>query len=181
MASAPKKIQKDALELWVEAARANPERAVAMMLWANRIRVPDMFVRVDAQLIKGYEDCMQYLKVKPRVVIHREQAIPASPAQPAAGNRRAIPARPEIPAKEYAVITLVEEGKDGKPTMNGIVPVENNQADYDAAQEAARIRAARDKAQGLADALLAAAQTGNYSSTDLRDASEALVLLARAA
>ena len=175
---AKKEEPKDVLDRFVEEAQANPRRAIALMLWQARLQAPDMYVRVDEKAIKGFDDSVNYLKVKPAILIHHEPGLPAQPAIPATHNRRAVPAREATPAKPYAVIALVEE-KDGKPSMDMIKPVENNQEDYDASIDAAAVRRARDNAPDLAMRLQRAATSGDFSSADLQDAANALVLLAK--
>jgi len=174
MATAPKKQSKqDALDAFTSAARADPTMAIALMLWVDRLRNPDLYVKIDERDLKGFADCMAYQKLVPEVRIHREPGIPAQPGVPATANRRAVPAREAIPPKPYVVVTLVEKG-----TANAITPIENNQEDFDAAGHAAKVRKARDNAQRLADALANSANSGDFASSDLRDAAEALLLLA---
>lgn len=156
-------------------AQGDPLRVMALMLWKARHRNPDMFVQIDERDIKGFDDCVGYLKVRPTVMIKRPPEIPAQEAIPAARNRRAISARPAIPARPYVMVTLVEEG-----TENVIRPVENNETDYDVAQDAAAVRKARDQAQSLADGLMRQAGSGDFSTSDVRDAANALVTMARA-
>lgn len=176
MATAPKKAPKlDTLDTFAAAARADPTMAIALMLWVDRINNPDMYVRIDQKDLKGFEDCMTYQKLVPEVRIHREPGVPAQPAVPGGPHRRAVPAREALPPKPYVVVTLVEKG-----TANAIRPIENNQEDYDAAGHAAKVRAARTAASGLADRLTNAAQTGDFASSDLRDAAQALLLLSAA-
>jgi hypothetical protein len=169
----------DALDRFVKEARVNPLRAIQIMLWRARMQNPDMYVRVNEADLKGFADCVAYLKVKPTVIIHREPGIPAQPGIPASGNRRAVPPREAVAPKPYAVIALVEE-REGTPTMNTIRPVENNAEDYDRSLEVAAQRKARDQAPDLAARLLNASRTGDFSSSDLQDAANALVLLSRA-
>lgn len=170
---ATKQAPKDVLDVFVEAATKNPNLAVMAALWANRLRCPDMYVKVTERDLNAFRDSMAYLKVKPAVRIHREPSIPAQAAIPAMANRRAVPARPAVPAKPYLTVQLVEEG-----TVNGIVPVENNQADFDAREEMAAIRRARDNAPRLAE-MLEKAKGGDFSTSDLSDAAAALLLLAK--
>jgi hypothetical protein len=174
------KAQQDALDAFVAAANKDPMRAIQVMLWNARLQEPDMYVKVTEADLKGLADCVAYLKVKPAVRIHREAGLPAQPAIPAAGNRRAVPARPATDAKPFAVIALVEMGKDGQPSGNTIKPVENNEEDYDRSLEIAAVRRARDMAPDLATRLLNASRTGDFSSSDLQEAGDALVRLARA-
>ena len=170
---------KDELDLWVERANADPRRAMMMMLWRNRMQNPDMYVKVEPRDLQAFQDSCVYQKLKPAIVIHREAGLPAQPAIPARGNQRAIPARDAVAPKPYAVIALVEE-KNGVPTMNMVKPIENNQEDYDRSLEIAEQRKARDQAPDLAARLLNAANTGDFSSSDLRDAANALAVLSRA-
>lgn len=162
-------------------AQGDPRMVIALILWKNRHRSPDMFVQIDQRDIDGFNACVDFLKVKPAVMIRRPEEIPGQPAIPAAGGRRAVPARGAIPARPYVMVALVEQGKDGKPSENAIRPVENNEADFDQQQDTAAILRAKDNAQDLANRLLKAAASGDYSLSDMQDAANALVLLARAA
>lgn len=163
-----------------ELAQGDPRMIIALMLWKNRHREPDLYVQLDQRDIDGFKACVNYLKVKPAVMIRRPEEIPGTPAIPAAGNRRAVPARPSIPARNYVMVALVEQGKDGKPSENAIRPVENNEEDFDQQKDTASIKRAKDNAQDLANRLLKAAASGDYSLSDMQDAASDLVLLARA-
>lgn len=180
MQAAPPEEELDALGRWVKRAKANPLLAIMLMLWKARLQQPDMYVQITERDIAGFEDSVNYLHVKPTAVIHREPGIPAQPGIPQSGNRRATPAREAIPPKPYAVVMLVELGKDGLPTMNMIKPIENNEADYDRSLEVAAQRRARDRGPDLAVRLINASRTGDFSSSDLQDAAECLQILCRA-
>ena len=169
---ATKKATKDPLD---ELANGDPGKVIALMLWKNRLREPDLYVQITEADIKGFEDCVKYLKVTASVKIEHPQGLPAQDAVPATANRRAIPGRPAAPPKPFVIVTLVDQHGDG------IRPVENNQDDYDAAQAATQVRKARDQAQELAGRLLAQARSGEYSLSDMQDAADALLTLARAA
>lgn len=152
----------------------DPLRVIALMLWKNRHREPDMYVQITEQDIIGLDDCTRYLEVKPVVRIERPGGLPAQDAIPASRNRRAVPARSAMPPKPYVVVTLVDE------QGNLIKPIENNEADYDTAQESTAIRAAKDKAPQLAQMIVRQASSGEISLSDIQDAANALVILARA-
>jgi hypothetical protein len=156
-------------------AQGDPKKVIALMLWKARHREPDMYVQLDENDLQGFEDCVTYLKVKPDVLIKRPQGVPAQPGIPATHHRRAVPAREAIPPKPYVIVSLVEHG-----TENVIRPVENNQADFDIAKDAAAVRKARDQAHELASRILAQAKSGEYSLSDIQDAVDALLTLARA-
>lgn len=173
MATQPKKAAK--LDPLDTLAQGDPKRVIALMLWKARLREPDMYVKIDERDLKGFEDCVAYLKVKPDVMVKHPPGLPAQAAIPAMGNRRAVPARAATPPKPFVIVTLVEEG-----TENVIRPMENNEEDYDASQDAAQVRKARDQAPGMADRLMQQGRTGDFSLSDITDAANALLTLARA-
>lgn len=155
-------------------AQGDPQRVMALMLWKARMREPDMYVQITEADIKGFDDCCRYLKARPQVRVFRPAEIPAQAAIPATGNRRAVAAREAIPARPYVMVVLTDEKGDV------IKPVENNEADYEASQGAAQIRKARDQAPDLANRIVNGARTGEYSLSDIQDAANALLILARA-
>jgi hypothetical protein len=155
-------------------AKGDPQRVMALMLWKARRHNPDLYVQIDEHDIQGFEDCVKYLKVKPEVRIMRPGGLPSQPPIPATGNRRAVPGREAIPPKPYVMIVLVDEKGDA------IKPVENNEEDFDQAKSAAEVRKARDQAPALAQLLTQQARTGEYSLSDITDAANALLTLARA-
>ena len=165
---------KAKLDPLAELALGDPKKVIALMLWKARRRNPDLYEKIDARDLEGFEACVSYLKVQPDVMIKRPAGLPAQAAIPAAGNRRAVPAREATSPKPYVVIALVEKG-----TENAIRPVEDNQNDYDLAQDAAALRKARDQAPMLAERLIQQGRTGEYSLSDIQDAANALQLLAR--
>lgn len=144
------------------------------MLWVNRRVQPDLYAQITAEDLKGFDDCVNYLGVRPTVQIHRPQGLPAQPAIPPTTRSRGVPAREAEPPRPYVIISLTDE------QGNAIVPVENNQVDYDRSQDAAAVRHARDNAPDLASRLMDQAQTGEFSVSIMRDASDALLLLSRA-
>lgn len=158
----------------LDALAKDSERVMALMLWVNRHRNPDLFAQITEKDLAGFEDCMRYLKVKPQVRIFRPEGLPAQAAIPATHHRRAVPAREATPPKPFVMVTLVDEKGDA------IRPVENNEEDYDRAQDATQVRKARDQAPQLAQLILNQARTGEYSLSDITDAANALLTLARA-
>lgn len=151
------------------------QRVIALLLWQDRMRNPDMFRQLTEHDIKGLDDCTRYLKVKPVVRVHRPEGVPAQPAIPASGNRRAVPARPAIPPRSYVMVCLVDERGDA------IKPIENNEQDFDAATAAQQVQRARTSAPELAQRIVAQARTGEVSLSDMTDAANALLILARSA
>lgn len=155
-------------------AKGDPQRVMALMLWKARMRQPDMYVQITEHDIKGFDDSCRYLKVKPQVRVFRPGEIAAQPAVAASGKRRAVPAREAIPPRPYVMVVLTDEKGDA------IKAVENNEEDFDAARDAAAVRKARDQAPQLAQLILQQAKNGEYSLSDIQDAANALLTLARA-
>lgn len=155
-------------------AEGDPKRVIALMLWKSRHRQPDMYVQIDEKDLQAFEQCVAFQELKPDVLIKRPPGVPAQAAIPATGNRRPVAARAATPPKPFVIVTLVEKG-----TENVIRPVENNQADYDTAQDMAQVRKARDQAPAMAERLLLQGRTGEYSLSDITDAANALLILAR--
>lgn len=157
-------------------AASDPKKIIALMLWKLRHRFPEMAMEITEKDIKGFNDCVAFLRVEPAVLIKRPGGVPAQEAQPAAGNRRAVPARAAIPPKDVVVVALVADG-----TENAIRAVENNVDDYQAGQDAQKVQSARERATELANRITSQANTGDVSLSDVRDAADALLLLAKAA
>lgn len=168
MAKKDKKHPLDAL------AEGDPLRVIALMLWQDRRREPDMYRRIEEKDIQGFDDCMAYQKATPTVKIFRPQGIPAQAAVPATHKRRPVAAREATPAKPFVTVVLVDQ------SGNAIKPVENNESDFDTAQDASKVRKARDQAADLAQRLIRQSQTGEYSTSDMMDAANALMTLSRA-
>jgi hypothetical protein len=148
---------------------------MALMLWKARHREPDLYVKIDENDLKGFDDCVAYLKVEPLVLIKRPAGLPAQAGIPATHNRRAVPGREAIPPKPFVIAALVD-----KQTKDAIRPIENNEGDFDTAAQAAAVRKARDQAQDLAQRLLQQARSGEYSLSDMTDSANALITMARA-
>lgn len=162
---------RDALDALV----AGPLKdVIALMLWKNRHNEPELSVQLTERDMAGFRACVEYLHVTPEVRIVRPQGLPGHDVIPATRTRSAIPAAEPTPPKPYVIISLVERG-----TENAIRPVENNEADWQAAEEAKNFNRARDVALRLAGELQTAAATGNYSSSSLDEAAKCLVALAR--
>jgi hypothetical protein len=172
--AAPKQQVPKKLDPLDALAQGDPKQIIALMLWKARHREPDMYVQFEEKDIAAFEDCARYLKVTPEVRIRRPSGLPAQAAVPATHNRRAVPGREATGPKPYVIVTLVDRG-----TENVIRPVENNQEDYDTAQDAIVVRKARDQAPELAQRLVNQARTGEFSMSDMQDAADALLVLAR--
>lgn len=168
---AAKKPEQDPLDAFVEAANANPAKAIAMLFWMARFDNPDFTVTIKAKDLKAFADCTQYLEVKPKIQILRPQGAPAQEAIPAAGTRRGIPGRPASPPKPYVIVQMVDQ--DG----NGFVPIENNEDDLERQEESRTLLDWKDRAPRIA-AQLQQEMAANITSNDtISQAIQALKIL----
>lgn len=155
----------------LDALAGDPLKVIALMLWKNRMREPDMYAQITPDDIQAYEDCVAYLKVTPQINITHPAGEPAQAAVPATANRRAVPARPATPPKPFVIVTLTDKNGDM------IKPIENNQVDYDESQHAQKIQHAKSVSADLAQRIIHQAQSGETSLSDTQDAANALILL----
>jgi len=170
---AARKLRVKASDILEETAAADPLRVIALMLWKDRLRNPDMYVQLTEADIRGLDDCATFLKVEPVARIRRPQGLPAQPAIPATVRTLAVAARPATPAKPYVVVTLVD-----RKTGDVVRPVENNQDDYDRAQTASRYARARERAGFYSQRLIQMSKSGEYSTAEMDEAADALLTLA---
>lgn len=157
MATHPKKaVPKNALEAF---AAAKPEEHIALLLWKNRHANPELTVSITEEDLKGYNDCMQYLKVRPSIAVTTR--------------------------RNYVGIGIVEENTEIKdPTTgeitspgNAIKPIENNEGDAVKAETAGRLRRLKETAPGLAVLIRNQAAAGEFSSDLILQAAEAIQVL----
>jgi hypothetical protein len=123
---------------------------LCLVLWKNRHNDPEMAVHLTEHDMRGLQDCARHLGVTPDVRIAKSQA------------------------RNLVVVALVDKG-----TENAIRAVENNEADYAAAQEAKAFRTARESAMRIAAQLQQDAATGNFSTSTFNEAAQCLVALAK--
>lgn len=159
----------------LDALAADPHKVIALMLWKGRKHEPDLYFKIDEADLKGFEDCVQYLKVTPEVSIERPQGRPAQSATVVRG--KTYPAREADPPKPYVIVQLL--AKDAKGMTGPLRPVENNEADYEEQRKIAAVRRFRERAPELAARLVRQATTGEFSNSDIQDAAEALMALAQ--
>ena len=162
---------KDELDQLAEGPLTN---VIALMLWTLRHVNPDMSVVITQKEIAGLKQCVDYLKVTAAVRVERPQGRPAQEAVPASANRKAVPGFPAEPPRPFVVVARVEAG-----TENMIRPVENNEEDFQRQKDAEQLKRLRETAPGLANMLEQNAAGGVFSESDIRDAANALRVLAR--
>lgn len=139
-------------------------QALKLILWKMRFENPDFTLEINPDDIKAFDDCVDYLEVKPTLYVTRPGAVPAQEGRPAMGNRRAVPARAAIPPKNYVVVQMLDQ--DG----NNFKPIENNQQDFDRQKKADATRRAKDNALTLASQLAADIRSGTFSESTIGDA-----------
>lgn len=167
-----KKPKKDELDLFAE---SGPERVLQLVLWKVRHHLNDMSVLVRPEDLQAFEQSMKYQQIRPAVLIYRPEGHPATQAIPAAGNRRAVPARPAEPPRPYVIVGLVQEG-----TRNAVRAVENNEQDYARGDLQRKIEVAKRNIPAWKADLMNFAATGSYSSSTLESIADALDLWSRA-
>lgn len=147
MATHPKKaVPKTALEKF---AQAKSEEHIALILWKFRHQIPDLAVTINEADLKGYQDCLDYLKVKPEVKV--------------------------VSRPNYVGIVLVQKdtGDETNPG-NAIRVVENNEEDAARGEAAEQTRRMRERAPDLAYRLEVDAQAGTFSADMVIEAARTL-------
>lgn len=167
----PKPPRKDALDQFAEGTH---ERALQLVLWKHRHLSEEMTVIVTPEDIEAFDQCMKYQSAHPQILLYRPEGLPATAAIPAAGNRRAVPARPAEPPRPYVIVSLVERG-----TKNTIKPIENNEEDYKKGELGRQLQVMRRNIPDYAASLRRTAATGDFSSGTLEDIARALELWGR--
>lgn len=159
---------KDELDRFAE---SDPLRVLSLVLWKIRHEQEEMTVLVREEDIRAFDQCMEYQRASPQVLIHRPPGTPATPGQAAVGNRRAVPARPAEPARPFVIVSLVEKG-----TRNAIKPIENNEADYQIGELRRQVQVVKRNLPDYAAALRRTAATGDFSVGTLEEIARALDL-----
>ena len=172
-AKKPKDTPATPTDLLDQFEAASPFEAIAMLLWKNRHKNPDMTILVTAQDITGFRDCVNYLKVQPEVRIHRPAGRPASAGMAAKAGRPAIAPREAEPPKPFVVVQLVDaEG-------NAIKPVENNEADFQRNAVEERRRKVRQNAEATVARAHQELATGDITKGTMDELCDGLLLLAK--
>lgn len=149
-------------------------KAVAMLLWKDRYRNPEMSVQITEEDMVSLNKCAEYLKVVPQVRIFRPQGRPGQPFQPATQKRSAIPEVPAEGPRPYILVQMVDQ-----KTGDAFVPIESTEEGAVIRDEHNAIRKAKDNARQLADQLLADLSSGSFSDSTIREAAKALATLAK--
>ena len=155
-------------------ASADPKEIIALLLWKDRFRNPDMAVQITEQDITKFRACTDYLEVRPTVSIHRPQGRPAHPRAPATATRSAIPPSPAESPRPFVVVQLLDQ--DG----HAFKPIENNDEDAKTRDQSNELRKYRERGASIASQLIGELRSGTIIDSTIMEAAQALAALARA-
>lgn len=155
-------------------AKADPKEVIALILWKDRFRNPEMAVQITEQDITKWKACTEYLEVKPQVSIHRPQGRPAMPGSPATSTRSAIPPTPAEPPRPYVMVQILDQ------QGNSITPIENDEEHAKIRDQANEVRRYRERAAGLASQMVNELRSGTIIDSTILEAAQALSALAKA-
>lgn len=155
-------------------AQTDPKDIIALLLWKDRFRNPEMAVQITEQDIAKWRACTEYLEVKPQVSIHRPQGRPASPGTPATATRSGTPPTPAEPPRPYVVVQILDQ------QGHGIKPIENNEEDAKIRDRSNELLKYRDRGAQIAAQLLMELRTGELTDGTVSEAAQALTALAKA-
>lgn len=171
------KLPPDALDQFVDACKQDPTEAAIAILWKLRHQFPELAIQIGRKDLKGLNDCAGYLEVVPTLHIHRREAVPARAAQPpSAEYPKGVPGFAGAPASEYVTIGVVAHG-----TTDSFKPIENNEEDAQAGENAAALRTAIEQTPGLAQMVSNNAAQGIFSEELVMELAANAMALARAA
>lgn len=153
---------------------ADPQDAMALMLWKDRHRNPEFTVTITADDIKELQDCAAYLDVKPEVRIYRPPGRPEVPARPATATRSATPFIPAEPPRPYVLVQMVDS-----KTGHAFKPIENSEPNAKLRDAAEAWRKAADRASSLSAQIMAELSSGSITDGTMREAAAALIVLAQ--
>ena len=174
----------------MDALVADPMKMMALVMWKNRIQNPDMGVAITPKDLEGFAQAVDYLKVQAQVRMFRRGENAYVQMVDAASKvvvRRKVGAKDkeghdiiadrdfdlEVVNGQYAL----EPGDVIVSIGNGIRPIENNEADYDAAARAERVRQAKVTAPSLAMQVKNGAIAGTISKEMVCEVCDVLMTL----
>lgn len=174
---AKKKTPKgDALDALLANLEANPKFAIALMLWQDRFRVPEMARLIKEEDLSTYQASMEYMEATPEIRFYRRPGRPAQPAVPASKGKRAVPATAALPAAPFISVMLVRKG-----TLDCIKPIENSEEAAKIRDQAEAVRRARDNVLNYSVTVRQEMGAGVYSTANIGALCAAAETLARAA
>lgn len=155
-------------------ATADAKDVIALLLWKDRFRNPEMAVQITEQDITKFRACTEYLEVKPQVSIHRPQGRPAMPGSPATATRSAIPPTPAEPPRPYVMVQILDQ------QGNAFKPIENDEEHAKIRDQANELRKYRERAAGIASQMVNELRSGTIIDSTIMEAAQALAALAKA-
>lgn len=166
-----RKPQPDLLDSF---AQAPLDRVLQLVLWTQRHTREEMTVLVTEEDVRAYDACMEYQQLKPELLVYRPEGRPATAAIPAAGSRRAVPARPAEPPRPYVIVGVVEQGK-----RNAIKPIESDEQHYRIGELNRQVQVVKRNIPDYVAALRRAAASGDFSAGTMESIAQALELWGR--
>lgn len=155
---------------------AGPLRAIALMLWKARYRNPEFAVQITPADLQAFEDCINYLKVDPKVLIRRPPGQPAIPALPPSKRfPEGYPARAGEPPRPYVLVSMVD-AKSG----DAFKPIENSEEGAKMRDREDVLRRLRERAPLLAQSVASNAAQNVFSNSEITELCNAAIELARA-
>ncbi len=166
---APEEPALDALD---KLEQADAHTVIALMLWKDRHRNPDLSIQITEEDINGLQACAQYLDVKPEVLIERPRGRPATPALPPSRiHPQGYPAQPAEAPRNFVFVGV---GYFEKELFNSIKPIESTEEGAKVRDAANRLRTLRERGPQLARELMANAASGTFSSAQVEEAAQML-------
>jgi hypothetical protein len=170
MAKTKEEPQLDPLD---ELEKADAHTVIALMLWKERHRYPDLSIQITSEDIAEFEACANYLEVKPVVQITRPRGRPATPALPPSRvHPQGYPAQPAEPPRNFVFVGVGYFEKNG--IFNSIKPIESTEDGADKRDSANRGRVIRERGPQLARELMSNAAAGTFSSSMVEEAAQML-------
>lgn len=176
-AKAAQKPDEPVLDALDQLEKSDAHTVIALLLWKDRHRNPDLSTQISQEDIDGFDACVKYLDVKPQVQIVRPRGRPATPALPASRvHPQGYPAQAAEPPRNFVFVGV---GYFEKNIFNSIKPIENNEEGAQKRDLAARSRVIRERGPQLARELMSNAAAGTFSSAQVEEAAQMLIDAAR--
>lgn len=166
------KVEEAPLDALDKLEKADAHTVIALMLWKDRHRNPDLSIQITEQDITEFEASVTYLDVKPEVQITRPRGRPAIAALPPSRvHPQGYPAQPAEPPRPFVFVGV---GYFEKGIFNSIKPIESAEEGAQKRDLAARSRTIRERGPQLARELISHAAAGTFSSAMAEEAAHML-------
>lgn len=161
---------QDRLDLLEQAQ--DPLEIIALMLWKDRHRNPDLCVHITRDDVAEFEKCTAFLQITAGVKIERPRGAPARAALPPSRvHPQGLPAQPAETPREFVFVGV---GYVEKGIFNSIKPIESTEDGAERRDSFNRLRHIRERGPQLAQQLLSHAAAGTFSSAMVEEAAHML-------